>query len=75
MGSYIYFNMLPKLQNSPVAMTLRKENPTTHYHESDRLKNILGHSENENYKPWKDKMAPKNPHSPFGDFPKDYISK
>ena len=30
---------------------------------------------NESYKPWKNKFAPKNPHSAFGDFPQGYITK
>jgi hypothetical protein len=34
---------------------------------------MLSKNENKNYKPWKNKFAPKNPHSPFGDFPKEYL--
>lgn len=41
----------------------------------DQLKNIVNRSNNESYKPWKNKYAPKNPHSPFGDFPSDYLPK
>ena len=41
----------------------------------DQLKNILNKQNNESYKPWKNQYAPKNPHSPFGDFPKEYLPK
>lgn len=41
----------------------------------DQLKGILGKQNNESYKPWKNQYAPKNPHSPFGDFPKEYMPK
>lgn len=41
----------------------------------DHLRNILGKSENQTYKPWKNNFAPKNPHSPFGDFPPEYMPK
>ena len=37
----------------------------------DQLKGILSRQNNESYKPWKNNYAPKNPHSPFGDFPKE----
>lgn len=37
------------------------------------LKNFISKTSNESYKPWKNGYAPKNPHSPFGDFPKDYL--
>ena len=41
----------------------------------DQLKGILGKQNNEAYRPWKNPYAPKNPHSPFGDFPSEYIPK
>jgi hypothetical protein len=41
----------------------------------DHLRGMLSKSQNVNYKPWNNKWAPKNPHSPFGDFPKEYMSK
>jgi len=34
---------------------------------------MLAQSENKNYKPWKSSHAPKNPHSAFGNFPREYI--
>jgi len=36
----------------------------------DQLKGMLSKQANEAYRPWKNQYAPKNPHSPFGDFPK-----
>lgn len=36
---------------------------------------MLSKQNNESYKPWKNQYAPKNPHSPFGDFPKEYLPK
>jgi len=41
----------------------------------DHLKGMLKKSENQHYKPWKNSYAPKNPHSPFGDFPKSHLTK
>jgi hypothetical protein len=41
----------------------------------DHLKGILAKSANEHYKPWRNTYAPKNPHSPFGDFPTEYLPK
>jgi hypothetical protein len=41
----------------------------------DCLKGMLLKTKNINYKPWKNNYAPKNPHSPFGDFPKSYLPK
>jgi hypothetical protein len=39
----------------------------------DALKNMLLKTKNINFKPWKNPYAPRNPHSAFGDFPKDYL--
>mmetsp|Transcript_115019 Transcript_115019/g.161658 ORF Transcript_115019/g.161658 Transcript_115019/m.161658 type:complete len:233 (+) Transcript_115019:1-699(+) len=41
----------------------------------DYMRGMLKKSQNVHYKPWKNSFAPKNPHSPFGDFPKEYINK
>jgi hypothetical protein len=41
----------------------------------DHLKGMLAKSQNAHYKPWKNQFAPKNPHSPFGDFPKTHLNK
>lgn len=35
----------------------------------DQLKFMVSKQTNQTYKPWKNKYAPKNPQSPFGDFP------
>jgi len=35
---------------------------------------MLAKSENKDYKPWKNKECPKNPHSPFGNFPSEYLN-
>jgi len=40
----------------------------------DHLKSMLGKSQNTNFKPWKNQYAPKNPQSPFGNFPKSHIN-
>lgn len=36
---------------------------------------MLAKSQNDNYKPWKNMYSPKNSHSAFGDFPKEFLSK
>jgi hypothetical protein len=36
---------------------------------------MLAKNENVYYKPWKNIYSPRNPHSAFGDFPKNYLSK
>jgi len=53
----------------------RKENIASKLIIEDHLKSMLGKSQNTNYKPWKNNQAPKNPHSPFGDFPKTHLTK
>lgn len=75
--------MLPKVQQSTLANTLRKDNLATQVVSTDsqtqaaqdHLKGILAKSANEHYKPWRNNYAPKNPHSPFGDFPPEYLPK
>jgi hypothetical protein len=41
----------------------------------DKLKRMLYKNKNKNYKWWRNHQAPVYPHSPFGDFPKDYLPK
>jgi len=41
----------------------------------DTLKGMLLKTKNINFKPWRNAYAPKNPHSCFGDFPKEYLPK
>ncbi|KAM3144243.1 hypothetical protein pb186bvf_003705 [Paramecium bursaria] len=64
--------MLPKIQSQSIG---KKENLASQQIVEDHLKNILLKQENQNFKAWKTPYAPKNPHSPFGDFPKEYIPK
>jgi hypothetical protein len=45
------------------------------YRGEDQLKSMISKQSNEMYKPWKNDYAPKNPHSPFGDFPREYMPK
>lgn len=40
----------------------------------DHLKGILSKTANQNYKPWKSDNVPRNPHSPFGDFPQEFLT-
>lgn len=51
---------------------MKKEVITANIIQEDHVKNMLAKSKNMNYKPWKTKYCPKNPHSPFGNFPKSY---
>ena len=39
----------------------------------DHLKFMLGQQKNTNFKPWKNRNAPANPHSCFGDFPLEHM--
>lgn len=52
-----------------------KENPSTQLLVEDSLKIILNKSKGLGYKASRTKMAPKNKHSAFGDFPSDFIPK
>jgi len=54
---------------------MRRENIASTLILQDHLKSMLAKNQNTNYKPWNNKYAPKNPHSPFGDFPKTHLSK
>jgi len=66
--------MLPKIANASTD-NIRKENMASKLIVEDHLRGMLAKSQNINYKPWKNKYAPSNPHSPFGDFPKESINK
>lgn len=64
--------MLPKIQQQPnMGTMIKKENIASQIILEDHLKNILAKSDNRNFKPWKNDQAPRNPHSAFGDFPKE----
>jgi len=54
---------------------LKRENIASKLIVEDHLRSMLAKSQNNNYKPWKNNFAPKNPHSPFGDFPKTHLTK
>lgn len=55
--------------------SFKKDNIASKLIVEDHLKSMLAKSQNTNYKPWKNDQAPKNPHSPFGDFPKSHMTK
>ncbi len=63
--------MLPKVQGNGIVMN---EKIAPKLIIEDHLKFILKKSLNENYKPWKTPIAPRNPHSSFGNFPKDLMT-
>lgn len=67
--------MLPKISNNTNSEGVRKENIASKLIVEDYMKGMLSKSQNVHYKPWKNKFAPKNPHSPFGDFPKEFVNK
>ena len=69
--------MLPKIpQGGNTAGTLAKrDNVASQLIVEDHLKNMLAKAANKNYKSWRIPEAPRNPHSPFGDFPKEYLPK
>ena len=65
--------MLPKVMRTPSPLTARKENIASCLIIEDHLKSMLSQTRNTTYKPWKNKFAPKYPHSCFGDFSKDIL--
>jgi len=71
--------MLPKVHG--VASTLspkesvRTQNIASKLITEDYLRLMLAKNENIHYKPWKNMFSPRNPHSPFGDFPKGFLNK
>ena len=64
--------MFPKIETNSC---LRKEKIAAHIIHEDHLRTMLSKTQNMNYRPWKSKYCPKNAHSPFGDFPKNYMNK
>ena len=61
-------------QNQPVnQVTAKSDNIASTLFLEDHLKGILSKTSNTHFKPWKMKEAPRNPHSPFGDFPKEFL--
>ena len=65
--------MLPKLQNQSPSMTLKKENVAANIISDSHIKGMLAKTANLNYKPYKSQFCPRNPHSPFGDFPTTHL--
>lgn len=74
--------MLPKIQQQAVptnpaatgsTLQSKKDNIATTLVLEDHLKSMLSKTANLDYKPWKSKYAPKNPHSPFGNFPNEFM--
>lgn len=55
--------------------SLKKDNIACTLIVEDQLKFMLNKTQNKNFKPWKNKFAPRNPHSPFGDFPQEFLAK
>jgi len=65
--------MLPKSINTPSPFTTRKENIASCLIIEDHLKSMLGKTNNTCYKSWRNKFAPKYPHSCFGNFAKEFL--
>ena len=63
--------MLPKIQNQN-NKNLKKEVITANIIQEDHVRGMKARTKNEDYKPWKSRYCPKNPHSAFGNFPKTY---
>jgi len=66
--------MLPKIAHTSTD-NMQKENIASRLIVEDHLRGMLAKSQNIHYKPWKNNYAPKNPQSPFGDFPKELVNK
>jgi len=66
--------MLPKINNVSTD-GIKKENIASRLIVEDHMRGMLAKSQNISYKPWKSKYAPKNPESPFGNFPKELHGK
>lgn len=65
--------MLPQINAS--TKPISSENIAAKLILEDHMRTMLSKNANHNYKPWKNKWAPSNPHSPFGDFPPEKMSK
>jgi hypothetical protein len=57
-----------------ISVVGKRENIASTLIVEDHLKSMLAKAQNADYKPWKNKFAPKNPQSPFGNFPKSHIN-
>lgn len=71
--------MLPRVNTSQKQMSstgnMRTQNIASKLITEDCLKSMLSRTQNQSYKPWKNMWSPRNPQSPFGDFPKDFMLK
>jgi hypothetical protein len=71
--------MLPKVSGMSATLSpkegLRQQNMASKLITEDYLRLMQAKSQNMNYKPWNNVYSPKNPHSPFGDFPQSYLPK
>jgi len=67
--------MIGKSATNTISDSVRKDNIASKMIVEDHLKAMLAKSQNAHYKPWKNQYAPKNPHSPFGDFPKSHLTQ
>jgi len=67
--------MIGKSANNTISEGVRKDNIASKMIVEDHLKAMLAKSQNAHYKPWKNQFAPKNPQSPFGDFPKTHLTQ
>jgi Parkin co-regulated protein len=65
--------MLPKIQNQTMGSTLKKETVAANIISDSHTKGMLAKTSNINYKPYKSAFCPRNPHSPFGDFPSTHL--
>ena len=50
-----------------------QQNPSSQLLFEDALYSLLAHEKGQNFKALKTKFAPRNKHSAFGDFPKEYM--
>lgn len=66
--------MLPQIQNASTR-PVQSENIAAKLILEDHMRSMLAKNANQTYKPWKNKWAPSNPHSAFGDFPPEKLSK
>jgi len=68
--------MLPQVTGTAKTFSERKtQNIASTLITEDHLRSMLYKPQNIQYKPWKNIWSPRNPHSPFGDFPKGYLNK
>jgi len=70
--------MLPQVNGisaTPKGTSSRQQNIASKLITEDYLKYMLGKNQNDNFKPWKNIWSPRNPHSAFGDFPKNFMNK